>query len=501
VRQLAPGVWEIPIMIDGADSVEGATLTEATRNVREEASAALDKAKADQVALNARLPQAVAAYESAVKARETAESDLKELRALFEGSRGLVARIGVVSYVNHMSATDPEVLLLEGQTEQSMVRKAFSSSAAQAALDGHAENIEALDKATEASKKARSKVTEAKSEVDEIKSEIEKAKGIQAQAEQMLLAMFFESQAQATQTPVASPVNPGVALTGGPDLAVSNLLRMAGPTTFPIAGDWDFIDSWGFPRSGGRTHKGADIFSDKGTPVVALEDGVVKTGSNSLGGEVIYLFGRSGNRYYYAHLSGFVPNIEGAQVVAGQVIGFVGNSGNAISTPPHLHFEVRVPQLMADINPYPMLQTLSTAVDTARVKGATSLVPGAALPLMTVEAARAEWNAGKVSHSTMSYLDADTMAGLINSGRVTVSALSLSPPAVYNAAKAKINAAYASMIPPTPGPELPFPKPPVVMPTSMRPGTKSASTSAAAVAAAAVAATTTTAAGPSGASG
>lgn len=493
-------------MIDGADSVEGATLTEATKNVRAEATVALDKAKVDQVTLNAELPPAIAAYENASTLRDTAEADLKKLRALFEGSRGLVARIGVVSYVNHMSDTDPEVLLLEGKTEQSMVQRAYATSAAKAALEGHTANVEALDDAAAASKAARAKVTAAKAEVDRIRAEIDKAKAIQAQADQILLAMFFEAQAQPAQPQqanVPTPVDTGVTLTGGPDLAVSNLLRMAGPTTFPIAGDWDFIDSWGFPRSGGRTHKGADIFSDKGTPVVALEDGVVKTGSNSLGGEVIYLFGRSGNRYYYAHLAGFVPNVEGAQVTAGQVIGFVGNSGNAISTPPHLHFEVRVPQLMADINPYPMLQTLSTAVDTARVKGATALVPGSALPLMTVEAARAEWNAGKVSHSTMSYLDADTIAGLINSDRVTVSALSLSPPAVYNAAKPKINAALASLIPAAPGPELPFPKPPVVMPTSMRPGTKSASASAAATnsAATTAATTSTTAAAASGASG
>ena len=491
IRQLLPGVFEIPVMIDGPDSVGGATLAEATRDIRKEAEDAIAKAKLDQTTLNTLLPKLKAAYSEAMTARTAAEKSLESHKARFESTRGLVARIGLISYVNSMSTSDPELLIMVGESRKSLTIQSYSATAADAALSSHAANREGLNDALEASKAARQATTEAKNRVTVAEEELQKSKDIQARAEQILLAMLFNTDVPAATTGTA-------ALLGGPDLAVANLLRMAGPTTFPIAGQWDFIDSWGFPRSGGRSHKGADIFSPKGTPVVALEDGVAVTSSNSLGGEVIYFFGRSGNRYYYAHLSAFVPNINGAQAKAGQVIGYVGNSGNAISTPPHLHFEVRVPQLMADINPYPMLKTLSTAVDKARLSGATALVPASALPLMPVDVARREWDASRVSPSSMGYLDAATVVGLINSGRITATALSLVPPAVYAAAKPKIDKKFAALIPAKSGPELPLPLPPVVMPPSMRPGTKSASTSTNTSAA-----TTTTAAssGTSGASG
>jgi len=150
----------------------------------------------------------------------------------------------------------------------------------------------------------------------------------------------------------------------------------AGSTvTFPIAGAWNFIDSWGFPRSGGRWHQGADIFSPRSTPIVAVEDGVLFPTTNRLGGLVVYLDGASGNRYYYAHLAALAEKSQqGAHVQAGEVIGFVGTSGNAAGTPPHVHFEVK-PGGGEPINPYPLLKSLSEAVNSARTAGATPSIP------------------------------------------------------------------------------------------------------------------------------
>ncbi len=122
----------------------------------------------------------------------------------------------------------------------------------------------------------------------------------------------------------------------------------------PVPGS-RFINDWGFPRSGGRTHKGTDMFAARGTPVIAVGTGTVTIKTNSLGGIVAYL--RTGSAmYYYAHLDGYAPGISnGTQVSAGTAIGYVGNTGNAIGASPHLHFQIH-PGGGSPVNPYPTLR-------------------------------------------------------------------------------------------------------------------------------------------------
>jgi murein DD-endopeptidase MepM/ murein hydrolase activator NlpD len=123
----------------------------------------------------------------------------------------------------------------------------------------------------------------------------------------------------------------------------------------PVRGGASFIDSWGFPRSGGRSHKGVDMFAARGTPVVAVVDGRIKFSSNSLGGLSTHLYADNGTVYYYTHLDGHPSNISSGQRVAkGTIVGFVGNSGNARYTSPHNHFEIR-PNGKA-VNPYPTVR-------------------------------------------------------------------------------------------------------------------------------------------------
>ena len=124
----------------------------------------------------------------------------------------------------------------------------------------------------------------------------------------------------------------------------------------PVQGGARFINSWGFPRSGGRTHKGVDMFAKRGTPTPAVTAGIVRMRTVNLGGTVSYLYGDDGNKYYYAHLDGYPAGLQdGQRVERGQAIGFVGNSGNAEGTSPHLHFEIR-PGGANAVNPYPTVR-------------------------------------------------------------------------------------------------------------------------------------------------
>lgn len=133
---------------------------------------------------------------------------------------------------------------------------------------------------------------------------------------------------------------------------------------FPVDDPHDYIDSWLFPRSGGRQHQGIDIFAPVGTNLFAVERGVVaKVGNNTLGGIKLWIYGESGTTYYYAHLRGYAPGIrDGLVVDAGDVVGFVGNTGNAATTPSHLHFEIH-PNNGPAVNPTPLLRVVDALDD------------------------------------------------------------------------------------------------------------------------------------------
>jgi murein DD-endopeptidase MepM/ murein hydrolase activator NlpD len=120
----------------------------------------------------------------------------------------------------------------------------------------------------------------------------------------------------------------------------------------PVQGPVGFGDTWGAPRSGGRTHLGVDMIGAKGLPLVAVVDGFAASKVNELGGNTVALSGVDGNRYYYAHLDSW--GTLGA-VTAGTVIGYVGQTGNAIYSVPHLHFEIH-PGGGAAVNPYPTVR-------------------------------------------------------------------------------------------------------------------------------------------------
>lgn len=116
---------------------------------------------------------------------------------------------------------------------------------------------------------------------------------------------------------------------------------------FPVAGLSTFSDDWMFPRFTPvpHLHQGTDIFADFGTPVVASGPGVIVAMANTaVGGLAAWVAADDGHAFYYAHLLSFADGLQpGHRVQTGTVLGYVGNTGNAFTSSPHLHFEVHPP--------------------------------------------------------------------------------------------------------------------------------------------------------------
>lgn len=167
-----------------------------------------------------------------------------------------------------------------------------------------------------------------------------------------------------------------VAPSTSPVAAASTTVIM--PIRFPVLGGASFVDTFGAPRSGGRTHQGQDLFAPKMRVLVATTDATVvrmSTAASGLSGNYVVIEDAAGWEYVYIHvnndtpgtddganrrLEAFVPGIYvGAKVYAGQPLGYLGDSGNAETTPSHLHFEIRDPS-GTPINPFDTLRAASS---------------------------------------------------------------------------------------------------------------------------------------------
>jgi hypothetical protein len=122
----------------------------------------------------------------------------------------------------------------------------------------------------------------------------------------------------------------------------------AGRYVFPVYGPSSYLDTFGAGRSDVSYHHGDDIFGQLGQPLLAVADGTVfSVGWNKIGGNRLWLLDSQGNQFYYAHLSAFSTKaVDGARVRAGEVVGFMGRTGDAEGTPYHLHFEVHPVSLL-----------------------------------------------------------------------------------------------------------------------------------------------------------
>ena len=147
-------------------------------------------------------------------------------------------------------------------------------------------------------------------------------------------------QKKAPRTGVG-PEKPNLTIRPPPDVTPR---LTAGGYVFPVYGPSSYVDTFGAGRAdiASGWHHGDDIFGQLGEPLLAVADGTVfSVGWNDIGGYRLWLRDKAGNEFYYAHLSAYSPfAVNGSQVKAGTVLGFMGNTGDASTTPYHLHFEI-----------------------------------------------------------------------------------------------------------------------------------------------------------------
>ena len=171
----------------------------------------------------------------------------------------------------------------------------------------------------------------------------------------LLLTLFISLCAACSTTPKKSAALPNA--------QVNKLkqMRLAQRLTIPVKGISrnELRDTWGASRSSGRRHEGIDIMAARGTKVYSTTEGLIADlRNNTLGGKVIWILGPAGSWHYYAHLEGHKRGLkEGDFVKKGAHIGYVGNTGNARHTAPHLHYGLYLSgRGRGAVNPYPYLR-------------------------------------------------------------------------------------------------------------------------------------------------
>ncbi|WP_217922282.1 peptidoglycan DD-metalloendopeptidase family protein [Miltoncostaea oceani] len=314
--------------------------------------------------------QAVAAQNAAIDRLEEAQSTLAVTRGELSGarrdlerSRGLL-RDRIVSLYVEGTPTFAEVLLTSGsladaQEATDLIDQiARGDASAVAGVRVRRARLETLEEQQISAEAVRRRELEASEDRRaELDAALASRRAVLDEARAELRRLVKEEKARKARLAALEKAR-RAALTSMPyagSTAIPGALP-AGDFLFPVAGPTTFTNDWMYPRPGGRSHQGIDLFAARGTPVVAVADGsLFNVGYNGLGGWRLWVRDRAGNGFYYAHLSAYSPAaVEGATVTRGTVLGYVGDSGDARGTPNHLHFEIH-PGGGGPVPPYPIV--------------------------------------------------------------------------------------------------------------------------------------------------
>ena len=325
---------------------------EAAQQEREAVEQRLDEvlARLDQLqAQTAQVEQRVAELRDAAAEYEqsaTHASKLMEARVQDAYKRGrMPIALAFFSSGKVTEAVDrARVLALMAQRHSADAETAGAASLrADASADQVASAIEVLEsheaELAAAREDVQAALADAQAREEEIRAEI-------AAEEAAAQARAARDRATRSQSTVAAPTTTATT-------TASAATSVSGGIACPVGSPRSYSDTFGAPRSGGRSHMGTDILAPSGTPSYAYESGTIDRMSySSLGGISLYMTGDSGNYYYYTHLSGYAASsAAGKRVAAGELIAYVGDTGNAAGIP-HLHFEV-MPGGGYNVNPYP----------------------------------------------------------------------------------------------------------------------------------------------------
>ncbi|HTE68981.1 MAG TPA: M23 family metallopeptidase [Actinomycetes bacterium] len=337
MRRLVFGLVLLALLLGAVPALQAAPLEDARRRERA-LKGELQAATAELQAAEATLAQADDQLKFDRGQLQAADRQAASARAALAGQAAAMYRSGGLAIADALLDRDPA--LVPGRVEMATVLASRHSQLIQDAQVAGDAYQSVLGRVAESYERAKAIRDQAQKAVRRLESGLEEAQALEARL--IRLEQRRQTAAKVTATP---PSGDG----GGGGSGSGSSCILERPYTY--------VDSWGAPRSGGRTHLGTDVMAPHGARVFAFTGGVVSRESTSANGGIqLYLQGDNGVEYFYAHLSGYaVPT--GARVRTGQLIAYNGQTGNASYTAPHVHFEVHLGGSGGTpVNPYPYLK-------------------------------------------------------------------------------------------------------------------------------------------------
>lgn len=348
MRRAIPRILVTAALLVGACAVVPAFAS--TEDELDAAKAQLEGAKGRLTDVAAALNEAESAYARVQDQVEATEARIDEISERLDALRALLEERAVEAFTGGGSSAELGALLASDSFADFSDRLEFVDSIVQEDADiaaaaeiSRVELTRAEDRLADLAEARRREAENLKAQQAAIANELARLEGLVGDLQEK-----FEREQQALrELQLAQPSGDGSSGDGGgtPAPDGSGAIRVC-----PVNGPNSFVDSFGAPRSGGRSHAGQDLIAPYGTPVVAVNDGNAVRSVNSLGGNSVLLYHSGGDYTYYAHMSRYGAS---GNVSTGTVIGYVGSTGNAGSIN-HLHFEYH-PGGGAAVNPYSML--------------------------------------------------------------------------------------------------------------------------------------------------